>query len=99
MQRVKANLQKLIANKVISEEQGVADLLSMDFETLPYGKQYANKIRQLTSHPDELGRPPGDCFEITEGGALKCDAQWKYDVLREFVREPAKYSEALFAPW
>ncbi len=97
--RIRANLRKLVAARLITKEQGVEDVLKFDIEKITplTVRDYCREIRELaTLEPnDEL--PTKRSFEIGEDGHIRWTEDWQRSDMQRFVACPQEYSGNMLA--
>jgi hypothetical protein len=98
-ERIAANLEKLISAGLLRPTDGLDELLRVDIEQLPDGnqKRYCLEVRAILAAGAQAPRSTAGSFALGEDGVANWSYDWQRVLMREFVREPYRFSDLLFS--
>jgi hypothetical protein len=99
LQKINANLKKLVAYGEISKIGGIEELKEIGLENMrtDQATMYAREIFEMMApNAPALGSLSGS-VQICDNGRLICEAEWQHQALQRFVAEPAEYTSELFS--
>jgi hypothetical protein len=98
-ERIRANLQKLTACKLISPGQGAEDVLKLDIENITplTARAYCREIQELTVAEQTTKPPTARSIEIGADGRIRWTEDWQRADMQRFVAFPEEYSAEMLS--
>jgi hypothetical protein len=95
-ERINANLLKLKAQQVIKDEEGLPEVLALNYESKKIGGNYIREIHQLVLAMSAPASIDGS-IEILADGTIRWTQDWQKTELQSFIAEPFKFCAGLFS--